>query len=347
MSSVLRLNRWQRKRLIRVVQRSRDAGHARRAQAILCLGEGVNVAETARRIRAARSTVYRWIHWFEAGGEEALFWQAPGREPWTVCERLVELLGQLIEEHPRAWGYLRSTWTSEMLAGTAGKRLGISVHSSTIRRLLPRLGFGWRRSRPTLFKRDPKKSEKLQTINHALEVREPHTEVFYVDEADIDLNPKTGFLWTPKACQWAIPTPGTNEKRYLAGALHAHTGRVVVTESERKNSALFISLLQALRARYRRARRILLIVDNYVIHKSQVTLRWLAMNPKFKLLFQPVYHPWVNVIERLWKQLHDAVTRNHTYANMRQLMSAVRQFIVVAQPFPGAGHSVASLGSRI
>lgn len=24
-------------------------------------------------------------------------------------------------------------------------------------------------------------------------------------------------------------------------------------------------------------------------------------NVKFRLLFQPVYHPWVNVIERLWK----------------------------------------------
>ena len=39
-------------------------------------------------------------------------------------------------------------------------------------------------------------------------------------------------------------------------------------------------------------------------------------NPKFESVFQPIYHPWVNVIERLWKAMHDTVTRNHRYQNM-------------------------------
>ena len=151
----------------------------------------------------------------------------------------------------------------------------------------------------------------------------------------------------PSGCQWAIPTPGQNTKRYLAGALHAHSGRLVYVEAEHKNSELFVRLLLALRRTYRRARRIVLIVDNYIIHKSRLTAAFLSRNPKFELLFQPVYHPWVNEIERLWKQLHDTVTRNHTWATMRELMEAVRRFLEAAQPFPGAQHGVASLGSRI
>ena len=83
------------------------------------------------------------------------------------------------------------------------------------------------------------------------------------------------------------------------------------TERERKDSLLFIDLLYRLKSLYRRARRIVLIVDNVIVHKSSITQRWLANNPKFELLFQPIYHPWVNVIERLWKTLHDTVTRNH------------------------------------
>ena len=102
--------------------------------------------------------------------------------------------------------------------------------------------------------------------------------------------------------QTAIPTPGTNQKRYLAGALNARTGEVAWTEASCKGSDLFVSLLREPWGTYRSARRIVLIVDNYIIHPSQATRRWLAQIPKFELLFQPVYHPWVNTIERSWKR---------------------------------------------
>ena len=39
---------------------------------------------------------------------------------------------------------------------------------------------------------------------------------------------------------------------------------------------------------YRKARRIVLIADNHVIHKSGITGRCLASNPKFELVFQRV-----------------------------------------------------------
>ena len=45
----------------------------------------------------------------------------------------------------------------------------------------------------------------------------------------------------------------------------------------------------------------ILIADNYVIHKSAMTQCFLKCNPKFEILFQPAYHPWVNKIELVWK----------------------------------------------
>ena len=69
---------------------------------------------------------------------------------------------------------------------------------------------------------------------------------------------------------------------------------------------------------------------------------WLARNPKFGLVFQPAYCPWVNVIEQLWKALHDTVTRNHKHSTMSKLMRDVRQFLEACQPFTGAGHALAA-----
>lgn len=347
MNIVERGPRPERQRLKRMIHKSRDRDEVRRATALLNLMEGASVAETARRLAAARSTVYRWVGWYQEGGIDALCSVPRGRRESTVTGELVAAVMGLLRETPRAYGYLRSNWSSELLSFALHRLHGLKAHASTIRRLLPKLGFGWRRARPTLCIRDPKKAERLAAIEAAVSDCTPRTEVFYVDEVDIDLNPRIGFTWQYRGHQHAIPTPGQNRKHYLAGALHAQTGRVLWQGHERKNSALFIALLRTLKATYRRARRIVLIVDNYIIHKSRETHRWLAKNPKFELRFQPAYHPWVNRIERLWKQLHDTVTRNHRHSSMSGLLTDVNRFLTVAQPFPGNRHGVAHFGSGI
>ena len=147
-------------------------------------------------------------------------------------------------------------------------------------------------------------------MRRALRQAGPSEEVFYVDEADIDLNPRIGPVCMPRGEQMTVPTPGKNRKHYMAGASNARSGQVIWVEHLSKSSELFLRLLEALLRGYRRARRLCLILDNYIIHRSRMVNRWLARHPRVKLLFQPVYHPWVNRIGRLWKQLHNTVTRN-------------------------------------
>jgi len=327
-----------------MVRKSKGA-EGRRALAILRLAEGKPVAHVAKMVEAARSAVYRWIGWYELEGQAGLISDQGGRPHSSVTEDVVTTLSELVAKQPKELGYLRSSWTSELLAVEVNDRLGSDIHASTVRRLLPRLGFRWRRSRPTLFLKDPRKAQKMAAIEEALGTADPRTDVFYVDEVDIDLNPKTGFCWTRRGTQQAIPTPGKNRKRYMAGALHARTGKVIWVEGKSKSSDLFIDLMAAIKASYRRSRQIVLILDNYIIHKSRKTERWLSRDgEKFRLLFQPAYHPWVNRIERLWKALHDTVTRNHRYPTIDVLMEAVHSFMQAVQPFPGGGHSVARAG---
>lgn len=341
MYSIEKMKKAARRRLRGLTQRSHDAGMVRRALAMLRLAEAGSVALVAEQISAARSSVYRWQAAYRETGIKGLRSARRGREIFTCSPEVITLVCRLLKQLPRELGYLRSTWSSELLALEVVRQSGVRIHASTIRRLLPRLAYGWRRARPTLCLRDPRKSERLSAIEQALSERRPGVAVFYVDEADIDLNPRIGFSWSAKGQQLAIPTPGTNQKRYLAGALHAQSGQVFWVEAERKDSALFIALLERLWQRYRGKREILLILDNYCAHKSQATHAWLAAHQKFRLLFQPTYHPWVNRIERLWKTLHDTITRNHRYPTISQLMNGVRRFLHVVQPFPGNQHALA------
>lgn len=50
--------------------------------------------------------------------------------------------------------------------------------------------------------------------------------------------------------------------------------------------------------RYRRAKKLVLVLDNYIIHKCRKVRAWLEQNRKFELLFQPAYHPWESHIKR-------------------------------------------------
>ncbi|EHX8007852.1 transposase, partial [Escherichia coli] len=86
-----------------------------------------------------------------------------------------------------------------------------------------------------------------------------------------------------------------------------------------------------------------LIVDNYIIHKSRETLRWLKANTKFRVIYQPVYSPWVNHVEGLWQSLHETITRNQQCRSMWLLLKKVRHFMDTASPFPGGKHGLAKV----
>jgi transposase len=87
---------------------------------------------------------------------------------------------------------------------------------------------------------------------------------------------------------------------------------------------LLLNLLRAILVVYRSVRRIHLILDNYVIHKSQAVEAFLqTIGQKIRLHFLPPYCPEENRIERLWRDVHDNVTRNHRCRTLQDLLDQV------------------------
>lgn len=297
----------ERRLMRKEAQQTRDKNHARRLIAMLMQHQGMTVTDVARILCAARSSVGRWINWFTLHGAEGLKSLRPGRAPqWPVTD-ILQVLPLLVQRSPKGFGWLRSRWSTELLSRIINQIFNLTLHSPTLHRYLKRAGIVWRRASPTLKIRDPLYEEKQLAIGQALNEAPAEHPVFYQDEVDIDLNPKIGADWMPKGQQKRIATPGQNQKHYLAGALHSGTGKIHYVSGSGKSSDLFISLLEALRRTYRRAKTITLVLDNYVIHKSRKVERWLEKNTKFRLLFLPVSSPWLNPIELLWLSLHCGV----------------------------------------
>ncbi len=96
---------------------------------------------------------------------------------------------------PQEFGYQRSRWSSELLSIVLREALNIVLHSSTIRRWLPKHGIVWRRTAPMLCIRYPDKKSNLASIKQALGNLASSNPVFYEDEVDIHLNHKIGSDW--------------------------------------------------------------------------------------------------------------------------------------------------------
>ncbi|MEM7504629.1 MAG: hypothetical protein AAF417_21505 [Pseudomonadota bacterium] len=85
----------------------------------------------------------------------------------------------------------------------------------------------------------------MRAIRRALCRRERHA-TSYPDEADVDFNPRIDACWTRRGRQMGVATPAQSRKHYVAGALHAHTGKLVWAKHRTKKTTLFIKLLEAL-----------------------------------------------------------------------------------------------------
>ena len=120
-------------------------------------------------------------------------------------------------------------------------------------------------------------------------------------------------------------TPGTNQKRYLAGALNHETGKLLHVVGERKNRWLFLDLLKMIdrACPAQKFTRIYVVADNYRIHTAKAVAEWLGSHRRFELVWLPSYCPRANPIERAFGDVHDKCTRNHKRTRIADLVADV------------------------
>jgi transposase len=346
---VIRLHWRVKGRIRQIVSRTNDANLRNRCRIVLLYGEGLGCNRIADKVGCAPATAIRVAQRFLAYGFEALEDGRKNNGYQKVDADLEEALIQAIGKTPQDFGYMRSTWTRELLVRVLGAMTGVQISQRTVDRIFKRLKIRWGRPRPIVKSRVSRieRARREKEIKKILRTIRPYEVVVYEDEVDIHLNPKIGPDWMLSGNQKKVLTPGKNQKNFIAGALNARTGQLTWVQGDRKNSVLFIELLGELRRTYRSARRIHIILDNYIIHSSKRTQMALeAFGTVFVLHFLPPYTPELNEIEKVWKQLHANVTRNHQCRTMKELMRNVRKFLKNASPFPGSKPALAKIARK-
>jgi transposase len=307
---------------------------------LLCAAQR-SPTEIAAVLFCSRTTVYRVVKAYRAGqwaggAEEEESGQAcPPRRLTVLAPALRRSVLAILHSVPRLCGWCRTRWSCATIALELQARRGIVVSGETVRRWLPELGWVWKRAKLRAKDDDPQRVEKLAQIRYAFEQLRAGVALFFADELDIHLLPKVGYQWMPQGEQVEVMTPGTNEKRHLAGALDIRTGVISHCVWYRKTTGLFLDLLKTLDRTYpaRTFWRLSVVVDNAKIHQAVAVQKWLAAHPRFELLYLPTYCPRANPIERAFGDVHDKCTRNHTRKRMWHLVQDVKQHLQVNGPW--------------
>jgi transposase len=327
-----------------MVRKTRDVGLRTRALIILHAAAGKGTAQIADAVSYHPSAVLKVVHRFGAESEAGLRDHREDNGYPKVDDQLRGALVALVHGSPEDYGWARPTWTQELLARQLGHETRVRVSASTVARTLADLGVRWGMARPTVECpwAPAVKGRRVRAIERLVARLPAGEEAFYEDEVDIHLNPRIGRDWMLPGEQKMVLTPGKNEKHYLAGALHTRTGDVFWTGNGRKNSYLFVQLLRRLVAAFPHATKLHVILDNYGIHSSRLVQYALTeeFHGRVMLHFLPPYSPKHNRIERLWRELHANVTRNHRCRTLPELLRRVAAFLRRVSPYPGTNASL-------
>jgi transposase len=325
--SSIRLTPAERQDLLDLYRRSADPEVRHRSHIILLLDAGHPWATITVVLFCSTSTVSRWKRRFEADGVDAVFGWPRGRRRSGVHVWAALVVRWVLTLSPAGFRFARSRWSCEAAAVVLREDFRVTVGRETVRRWLRSAGLVWRRPRPVIRSKDPDRERKLSELRALLKGLPADETVVFMDEVDVNLNPKVGCQWMRRGEQAAVETPGNNEKRYLAGSIHWRTGAVVLTEGrpkEGRSAALFLRHLDDLRRAFRHYKMVHVLCDNAGTHtaeRSRLVRAYLkAWRHRVRVHYLPKYSPDTNPVERVWWRLHEAVTRNHRCRTMDELL---------------------------
>jgi transposase len=318
------LQETERRELKRLARR--EVGRvSERIRMILLSSRGYTVPQIATIFECDEETVRDWIERFETEGVPGLRDRPRSGRPRKADTVARETIRHQMEQGPTEHGYRFGYWTIATLAAHLAQRVGLSVSRATLRRSLLSLEFRWRRPRHELPHDPAAASIMWQVCHHLLQVPADAV-ILAADECDVHLLPVLRALWMPQGEQIRIPTPGTNRKRSVFGALDLDTGQWHYQVVPRKRAVEFLAFLEQVVLAYP-GRSLHLVLDNASIHKAKVVQTWVAEHPQVHLLYLPAYSGHThNPVEKVWWRLKDQIAANRLHGSIDVLVEAVHDF---------------------
>ncbi len=287
--------------------------------------ESKTIIRIAGEMRRRPDTVRGWL---AKGRERGLYGLAdrkpPGRAP-ALDHAMAETIRGWMSKSPGDFGYERRRWQCRMVRDMIRKELGVSCSGDTVRRMMHRMGFSFRKSRPATRKaasEEEQKSFKAKTAGLLGRLAVLGYVIMALDEASCLVGGWNGYGWLPVGGRETIPMSWSKKSVRLMGVLGNGWFHIAIVESA--NSDTLKSFLDRVREG---VDALVVVMDNVSYHKSESMDRYESdSGGALVRVFLPKYTPQLNPIEVLWRDLKHALAGSY-FDSMEELKHSIMEIV--------------------
>ena len=319
-SQDIKLNRSERKKLIKQIQKEKDRKKADRLRVVLYKNKGLSHQGIADLLQIGINTITNILKSYLDSGIEALLAEDDYKgSPPKLTDEQIEILK--IE--------LKTTiyHTADQVIRFVEQKWNVKYTSSGVRKLLKRIGFTYKKNRLVPSKADPKKQlEFVKWFDKFKATLGPDDRIYFGDAMHLKHNAEVGYAWSPVGEPHLIPSNSGRKRINILGAYCTQThDHVFIITEENINQEKIIELLNILREKHGKDGDIYLVLDNARYnHAKRVKAQAELSNVTLK--YQPPYSPNLNLIERLWKFVRKKFNKDKYRATFTIFTSSLREF---------------------
>jgi transposase len=294
-----------------------------RAQIILLAADGKQTIDIAAALSLDPRTVARWRHRVHREGVSVIERDRPrsGRTPAISRDVIDAVVRKTTLERPTD----STHWSTRTMAKATG------LSATTIRRIWHDHGLKPHRTRSFKISNDPQFVEKLQDIVGLYLHPPEHAMVLSLDEkSQIQALDRTQPGLPMKKGRAATMTHDykRNGTTTLFAALNTLDGSVTAaTCMPRHRHIEWLTFLKILNRVTPKEKELHLIADNYAAHKHPTVRDWLAKHPRFHMHYTPTSASWLNMVERLFRDITQKQIRRGVFHSVKQLETNILNYL--------------------
>lgn len=292
-----------------------------RAHAILLSAKAYRIDQLIEIFEVDRDTITRWLNRWDKDHFDGLDDAPRSGRPHSIPPQEEAAVLKQVEADPR-----------RLKAVIARLEARFTVSLETIKRLLKRHGYTWRRLRRSLkSKRDEAAFRKAQTELDQLKAREDRGEIelYYFDAAGFSLTPAVPYAWQAPGERIALESARSEQINVLGFLRRSEVFEPFVVEGS-VCSETVVGCIDAFCAGLGEVKERVLVLDRASVHTSkrfeQARAKWLKQGLQVKHL--PSYSPELNLIELLWQAIKYRWLPFSAYESLKALREALEEILL-------------------
>jgi transposase len=308
-----------------------------RALFILGVASTIPTAHIASYLMLGVSTISRWASKLRTTGPEQFLSPVLRTRPKRDSKDVRAALFKVLHSPPKSYGFPRTNWRAIDLK-KAMQTEGVTTSLWTIRQIVRKEGYSWRKAKVSLTSNDPKYQEKVDRIKSILSILSYDEAFLSVDEyGPFSIRLVKGRKMVPPGVFPTVPQWQKSRGRLiLTAALDLSTNQITHFYSKKKNTGEMIKMIDLIRRKSKGKSSIYFSWDAASWHMSKKLDKhveflngWADYDgaPKVVLVPLPARAQFLNVIESVFSGMARAIIHNSDFAGEKEAKEMIDAYI--------------------